>query len=106
MRIPRDINGSELVNALIKLGYLKDKQVGSHIKLTTVKNGEHHVTVPNHSPIKIGTLNNILKDISEHFGISREELVISWAVLIPANSHVQWNYVPIQPFAKAHANVW
>ena len=75
MRIPRDISGYELTNALVKLGYSKEKQVGSHIKLTTMQNGEHHVTIPNHSPIKIGTLNNIFKDVSEHFEISKENLV-------------------------------
>ena len=76
MRIPRDIKGYDLVNALEKLGYSKVKQVGSHIKLTTIQNGEHHVTIPNHSPIKIGTLNNILKDIAEHIEITKEELII------------------------------
>jgi len=75
MRIPRDINGSELINALTKLGYSKTKQVGSHIKLTTTQKGEHHITIPNHSPVKIGTLNNILKDIAEHYSISKEELI-------------------------------
>ncbi len=75
MKIPRDISGSEIISALTKLGYIKTKQVGSHIKLTTVEKGVHHVTIPNHSPIKIGTLNNILKDIAEHFAISKEELI-------------------------------
>ena len=76
MRIPRDIDGSKLINALGILGYSIVKQVGSHIRLTTIQNGEHHVTIPDHSPIKIGTLNNILKDISEHFEISKEELIV------------------------------
>lgn len=75
MRIPRNVDGNQLIAALSKLGYIKTKQVGSHIRLTTSQNGEHHVTIPNRSPIKIGTLNNILKDISEHFGISRDDLV-------------------------------
>lgn len=75
MKIPRDINGIELSNGLAKLGYSKVKQVGSHIKLTTLQNGEHHVTIPNHSPIKLGTLNNIIRDISEHFGLSKEECI-------------------------------
>jgi predicted RNA binding protein YcfA (HicA-like mRNA interferase family) len=75
MRIPRDIDGSDLINALAKMGYAKTKQAGSHIKLTTKQNGEHHATIPNHSPIKMGTLNNILKDIAEHFGISKEDLI-------------------------------
>ncbi len=75
MKIPRDVSGYELVKTLAMLGYSKTNQVGSHIKLTTKQNGEHHVTIPNHSPIKIGTLNNILKDISNHFAISRDELI-------------------------------
>ena len=75
MKVPRDINGIELITTLTKLGYYKTNQVGSHIKLTTTQEGEHHITIPNHSPIKIGTLNNILKDIANHFGISREDLV-------------------------------
>jgi len=75
MRIPRDITGSQLINALAKLGYSKTKQVGSHVKLTTIQRGLHHVTIPDHSPIKIGTLNSILKDIAEHYGISKEELI-------------------------------
>lgn len=75
MKIPRDVNGFYLANTLAKLGYTKTKQVGSHMKLTTSQNGEHHITVPNHSPIKIGTLNNIFKEISKHFEISRDELI-------------------------------
>lgn len=43
--------------------------------LTTQNNGEHHLTIPAHHPIKIGTLNNILKSITEHFQISRDELL-------------------------------
>ena len=75
MRIPKDINGSELIDALTKLGYSKRKQVGSHIKLTSMHKGEHHITIPNHSPIKIGTLNNMLKDIAGHYEISKENLI-------------------------------
>jgi predicted RNA binding protein YcfA (HicA-like mRNA interferase family) len=58
-----------------KLGYSITRQVGSHIRLTTEENGVHHVTIPNHSPIKIGTLSNILKAIADHFEISKEELI-------------------------------
>ena len=38
-------------------------------------NGEHSETIPNHYPLKIGTLNKILKNIAEHFGITKEELL-------------------------------
>ncbi|MEG3849790.1 type II toxin-antitoxin system HicA family toxin [Microcoleus sp. herbarium19] len=56
MKLPRDLSGEALVTALSKLGYVVDRQTGSHIRLTTKESGEHHLTIPNHSPIKIGTL--------------------------------------------------
>lgn len=75
MKIPRDITAEYLIKALKKLGYQVTRQKGSHIRLTVVKNSEEqHLTIPNHSPIKIGTLNNILKNISTLMNISKEEL--------------------------------
>lgn len=50
-------------------------QPDSHIRLTTHENGEHHVTVPAHKPLRVGTLSSILKDIAHHFEISREEVI-------------------------------
>jgi predicted RNA binding protein YcfA (HicA-like mRNA interferase family) len=75
MRIPRDIGGEDFVRLLKTLGYQITRQTGSHIRLTLIEEKEHHITVPNHKSIKIGTLNNILKDISEHHKISKEELM-------------------------------
>ena len=57
------------------MGYQKTRQVGSHIRLTTEEKGVHHITIPAHNPIKIGTLSNILKDITSHFEITKEELI-------------------------------
>ena len=53
----------------------KTRQTGSHIRLTTFQQGKHHITIPSHSPIKIGTLNSILLEVASHFGISKEELI-------------------------------
>ncbi len=75
MKLPRDLSGEALAKALEKLGYTMDRQTGSHIRLTTQENGEHHITIPNHSPIKIGTLSAILRDIENHFDVTREELL-------------------------------
>ena len=75
MKIPRDISGSELISALRPLGYKETRQTGSHIRLTTIQNGEHHITIPNHNPLKIGTFSAILNDIAAHFKMSKEELV-------------------------------
>jgi predicted RNA binding protein YcfA (HicA-like mRNA interferase family) len=75
MKPPRNLTGQELAKALESLGYTIVRQTGSHMRLTTQENSEHHVTIPNHSPIKIGTLNAILKDVANHFEIDRDELL-------------------------------
>ena len=74
-KIPRNLSGRDLIKFLKKLGYEQSRQVGSHIRLTTEDNGVHNITIPAHDPIKVGTLSNILKDIAQHFEISKEELI-------------------------------
>ena len=73
-RLPRNISGHQLARALSKLGYNTTRQTGSHIRLTTAVNGEHHVTVPAHDNLKVGTLSGILGEISRHLEISKTEL--------------------------------
>jgi len=62
MRLPRDINADKLIKLLAQYGYVVTRQVGSHIRMTG-KDGSHSITVPYHNPIKIGTLQAIIKDI-------------------------------------------
>ncbi|WP_310589998.1 type II toxin-antitoxin system HicA family toxin [Dyadobacter diqingensis] len=50
------------------------RQKGSHIRIKTVRNGNHLETIPNHKPLKEGTANKILKNISDHFGMTKQEL--------------------------------
>lgn len=77
MRTPRDVTGQTLLKLLRKhFGYEQSRQVGSHIRTTTQENGEHHVSVPNHNPIKVGTLNGIVGDVAEHFQITKEEVIM------------------------------
>ena len=76
MRIPRDISASDLVRALRVLGYEHTRQDGSHIRLTTSIGGTHHITVPNHRPLKVGTLlGGVLKPVAAHHGLTLEELL-------------------------------
>ena len=75
MRIPRDLSGADLVKRLGKLGYAISRQTGSHLRLTRNEDGEHHVTIPNHDPLRIGTLAAILDSVAKHLGVSREELL-------------------------------
>ena len=76
MKIPRDLSGEQLIRLLRKLDYRIVRQKGSHIRLTTDEPSEHHLTVPNHDPIKLGTLNGILSDIAEHKQLTKEELLM------------------------------
>jgi len=46
------------------------------MRLTTTQRGEHHVTIPNHDPLRIGTLAGIIADVAGHFEITRDELVV------------------------------
>lgn len=75
MKLPRDLSGEALAKQLEKLGYTVERQTGSHLRLKTQENGEHHITIPNHSPIKVGTLSAILRDIESHFELDREQVL-------------------------------
>ncbi|HPA47550.1 MAG TPA: type II toxin-antitoxin system HicA family toxin [bacterium] len=75
MRIPRDVTGSELAHALRTLGYTVTRQTGSHLRLTTLEQGEHHITIPKHAPLRVGTIAAILSDVAQHFGTTRDEIV-------------------------------
>jgi len=74
VKLPRDLSGAELVRALQKVGYRVTRQTGSHMRLTTSYGGEHHVTIPAHSTLRVGTLAGILSDVAAHLGLSRDEL--------------------------------
>ncbi|MDH5400745.1 MAG: type II toxin-antitoxin system HicA family toxin [Cyclobacteriaceae bacterium] len=75
MKLPRNLSGSDLIKILKKLGYEPTRQVGSHVRLTSSQNGTHHITIPFHKPLKIGTLSAILKDVAHHFNMTKEDLV-------------------------------
>lgn len=73
MRLPRDVSGDALVRALGRLGDATTRQTGSHVRLTTERYGEHHVTVPRHDPLRPGTLRAILNEVGALHGLEREE---------------------------------
>jgi predicted RNA binding protein YcfA (HicA-like mRNA interferase family) len=75
MKTPRDISGKEIIRALSVYGYQPTRQNGSHIRVTTIQNGEHHLAIPNHNPIKTGTLNSILSQVAAHFDITKQEVL-------------------------------
>ena len=75
MRTPRDISGTRLSRALAQFGDAVTRQTGSHIRMTTQRGGEHHVTVPAHTPVKVGTLNAIIGDVAQHLKLTKEEVI-------------------------------
>jgi predicted RNA binding protein YcfA (HicA-like mRNA interferase family) len=75
MRLPRDVSGAELVRGLRRMGYELTRQRGGHAYMTTQQNGEHHVTVPQHKPVKVGTLAGILDSVAAHLRTTREDLL-------------------------------
>jgi predicted RNA binding protein YcfA (HicA-like mRNA interferase family) len=75
MKLPRNISASELISSLKKFNYVATRQKGSHIRLTTMSKGTHHLTIPNHNPIKPGTLSSIINAVAAHFKLSKEETI-------------------------------
>jgi predicted RNA binding protein YcfA (HicA-like mRNA interferase family) len=75
MRLPRNISGGELARLLVRYGYKMTRQTGSHIRLTTHLEGEHHLTIPMHAELRLGTLNSILQEVARHFKKDKNDLV-------------------------------
>ncbi len=75
MRLPRDLTGAELVRHLAKIGYRQTRQTGSHVRLTCDAPQQHHVSIPLHDPLRIGTLSAILGDVAAAQGVERDVLL-------------------------------
>jgi predicted RNA binding protein YcfA (HicA-like mRNA interferase family) len=74
VKAPRDLSGIELEKLLHRYGYEATRQHGSHIRLTTnIRGAEHHITVPAHKFLKIGTLESILTDVAGYLALPRPE---------------------------------
>lgn len=76
MSLPRSIPGDRLATVLRQYGYEIVRQRGSHVRLTArTDDGEHHVTVPRHRELRVGTLNAILWDVANARGMHRDDVV-------------------------------
>ncbi|MEZ4422319.1 MAG: type II toxin-antitoxin system HicA family toxin [Gemmatimonadota bacterium] len=64
------VSGQELVRALGQIGYVVDRQKGSHIVLRQTNEPFRRVTVPDHREIAKGTLRAILRSV----GLTPDEL--------------------------------
>jgi predicted RNA binding protein YcfA (HicA-like mRNA interferase family) len=76
MRLPIDVDGSDLIKALGRIGYGIVRQIRSHVRLVrTTPEGADHIAVPLSSPLRVGTFNAILTDVAHHIGLERDELM-------------------------------
>lgn len=75
MKLPRNLDAKDLIKSLSQYGYFVTRQTGSHIRLTSTRKGEHHLTIPNHSPLKTGTLSAIIQSVATHFEKPKQEII-------------------------------
>lgn len=68
MKLPRDISGNEVIQALRRLGFVFVRQTGSHVRMAR---GTLHVTVPVHREIAPKTLQSILRQA----GVSLQDFI-------------------------------
>jgi predicted RNA binding protein YcfA (HicA-like mRNA interferase family) len=75
VKLPRDLSGAEFARLLRRYGYEEIRQSGSHIRVRSTSKGlEHQVTIPAHSPLKVGTLSGILLEVATYLALSKETL--------------------------------
>jgi len=74
MKLPRDMDAAQLIKALERIGYRVVRQSGSHIRLQCDEPA-HSITIPNHKPLRIGTLASIVADVAARRRIGRDELL-------------------------------
>jgi predicted RNA binding protein YcfA (HicA-like mRNA interferase family) len=75
LKLPRDLSGLHLAQLLRRHGYEITRQTGSHLRLNSrIKGAEHHITIPAHEALKVGTLSAILADVAAYLEISRNAL--------------------------------
>ncbi len=76
MRLPRDVSGADLAALFCrKWQYRKVHQVGSHIILETSDPTQHRIAIPDHHPLRLGTLSPILRAVAQHKGVARDAII-------------------------------
>jgi len=76
LKLPRDLDGNRLASLLRRYGYRITRQTGSHTRLTSSAKGtEHHVTVPAHREIRVGTLHGIFRDVAAYLDMKQAQLL-------------------------------
>ena len=76
MKLPRDVSGKALVTALLRMGYEKVRQDGSHVRLTHPGPPQHHLTIPLHPQLRPGLLAAILDQVAASHHMSRQGVIL------------------------------
>jgi predicted RNA binding protein YcfA (HicA-like mRNA interferase family) len=78
MKIPRDLSGARLADALCRhWGYRNVHQAGSHIILETDEPAHQRIAVPDHRPLRLGTFASILRAVANHKSVTRNDIIDS-----------------------------
>ncbi|MGB7592450.1 MAG: type II toxin-antitoxin system HicA family toxin [Terriglobia bacterium] len=78
MKIPRDLSGHDLVQALCRnWGYRIIHQEGSHLVPETQEPSHQRLVVPAHKNLRIGTLNAVLRAVAKHKSVERQAILES-----------------------------
>jgi predicted RNA binding protein YcfA (HicA-like mRNA interferase family) len=76
VKLPRDLSGRDLARVLCaRWAYRQVNQVGSHIVLETETPQHHRLSIPDHRPLRIGTLNAIPRQVAAVKGVAREDII-------------------------------
>ena len=76
MKVPRDVSGTHLANVLCRRWqYAKVHQVGSHIILETSEPTHQRIVIPEHDPVRLGTLIAILRAVAQHKSVTRDAII-------------------------------
>jgi predicted RNA binding protein YcfA (HicA-like mRNA interferase family) len=75
MKLPGDVSAPRLIRVLEHLGYQVVRQKGGHIRLRHEGPPQHSISVPNHDPLKKGTLHGILVDVARARSVPVESIV-------------------------------
>ena len=78
MKIPRDVSGLQLADVLCRRWrYTKVHQAGSHMILETSDPAKQRISIPDHNPLRLGTLGSILRTVAQHKGVPRDAIIAS-----------------------------
>ena len=78
MKVPRNLSGAQLIKVLCRdWGYRQVHQEGCHVILQTETPGHQQLSIPNHNPLRVGTLNGIVRAVATHKSADRQTVLDS-----------------------------